>query len=361
MRRFGTGLCNRRLESIMQHQSQFTAPPKLDPREQHFRIPSPLDGLNLFLRHLPPARGADAPPVVLYVHGGTFPSALSIAHRFDGYSWRDALCGAGFHVWGLDFHGFGASDPYPEMAEPPEAHGALGCTETASAQLANAARFILDHHAARRLSIIAHSWGTMPAARFAGEHPTLVERLVLFGPISRRPPRRYEKPPIAPAWRVVTLADQWARFVEDVPAGEQPVLSRVHFEEWGERYLDSDANSRRRDPVGVKIPTGPFSDILRAWHGELAYEPALVEAPVAIIRGEWDGVVPDDDARWLFDAFRASPVKRDIKIGRATHLMHLEAMRHALYRESIAFLQAGDRAPVPQPQPQVMESDPCSP
>ena len=28
--------------------------PKLDPRETHFRIPSPRAGLHLFLRHLPP-------------------------------------------------------------------------------------------------------------------------------------------------------------------------------------------------------------------------------------------------------------------------------------------------------------------
>ena len=69
-----------------------------------------------------------------------------------------------------------------------------------------------------------------------------------------------------------------------------------------------------------------------------------MRAPVAIIRGEWDGLFPDADARWLFDALKASPIKRDIKIGRATHLMHLEMMRHALYRESIAFLLAGDQA-----------------
>jgi pimeloyl-ACP methyl ester carboxylesterase len=70
-----------------------------------------------------------------------------------------------------------------------------------------------------------------------------------------------------------------------------------------------------------------------------------VTAPVAIIRGEWDGLIPDEDARWLFDAFSASPMKRDIKISRATHLMHLEAMRFALYRESIAFLTADDQGP----------------
>jgi hypothetical protein len=36
---------------------------------------------------------------VLYVHGATFLSALSIAHRFDGKSWRDALGKAGCDVW----------------------------------------------------------------------------------------------------------------------------------------------------------------------------------------------------------------------------------------------------------------------
>ena len=86
---------------------------------------------------------------------------------------------------------------------------------------------------------------------------------------------------------------------------------------------------------------------MHAWHGELAYDPAKVQAPVAIIRGAWDGLIPDEDARWLFDAFSKAPIKRDIKISRATHLMHLEAMRFALYRESITFLQGNDKAPAP--------------
>jgi len=68
---------------------------KLDPREEHFRIPSHHDGRSLFLRYMPPRGEGDH--VVLYVHGGTFPSALSVAHRFDGRSWRDELCAAGFH------------------------------------------------------------------------------------------------------------------------------------------------------------------------------------------------------------------------------------------------------------------------
>ena len=117
-----------------------------------------------------------------------------------------------------------------------------------------------------------------------------------------------------------------------------PVLSRSHFDEWGERYLDSDAASRTRSPAAVKVPSGSFQDIFDAWAGELAYDPALVRAPVAIIRGEWDSYSNDADAHWLFGALKASAEKRDIKIGRGTHLMHFEAMRGALHRESIAFL-----------------------
>lgn len=145
----------------------------------------------------------------------------------------------------------------------------------------------------------------------------------------------------------MTLESQWDRFIEDVPPHEPPVLSRVHFAEWGERYLDSDPESRARNPAGVKTPLGPFSEIIKAWHGQLAYDPSQIRAPVAIIRGEWDGLMLDEDARWLFNAFTHSPLKRDIKIGRGTHVMHLEAMRLALWRESSGFLQGDDIAPIP--------------
>jgi pimeloyl-ACP methyl ester carboxylesterase len=328
--------------------TDFSTAPKLDPREQHFRIPGPREGMSLFLRFLPAVNTAMRPRrAVLYVHGATFPSALSIAHRFDGKSWRDALGDAGFDVWGLDFYGFGHSDRYPEMSQPAADNPPLCVAEDAAQQLEAAIRFILGHQNIEKLSLISHSWGSMPLGLVAGAHSALVDRLVLFAPIARRGPRRYEAPPSFPAWRIVTSEDQWNRFVEDVPAGEPPVLSPIHFGEWSERYLDSDPDNRSRDPAGVKTPLGPFSEIIKAWHGQLAYDPALVRSPVAIIRGEWDGLIGDDDARWLFDAFTQSAVKRDIKIGRGTHLMHLETMRFALWQESINFLLANEPAPAP--------------
>jgi pimeloyl-ACP methyl ester carboxylesterase len=321
---------------------------EMDRREEHVRIPSPHHGLSLFLRYMPAVSGmAVGNRAVLYVHGGTFPSALSIAHRFDGRSWRDHLCAAGFHVWGLDFHGFGQlSDPYPELAQPAETTPPLGRAEDASRQLEHAVRFILTRHGIDRISMIAHSWGTIVCGRLAGRCPELIDRLVFFGPIARRP--RTGETVRLPGWRLISLDDQWTRFTETVPAGEPPVLLRRHFDEWGERYLDVDPQSRTRSPESVKVPSGAFQDIFDAWAGELAYDPQSVRAPVAIIRGEWDAYCTDHDARWLFDALSASPIKRDIKIGRGTHLMHLEASRFALYCESVAFLRADDEVATPR-------------
>jgi pimeloyl-ACP methyl ester carboxylesterase len=304
--------------------------PKLDPRETHARIPSPHPGLHLFLRHLPPTDGVTPRGVVLYVHGGTFSSALSIAHRFDGRSWRDELSDGGFHVWGLDFHGFGHfSDPYPD-ADPTIP---LGRTEDASRQLEHAVRHILAHHAIPRLSLIAHSWGTMVAGHLAGRCPELIERMVFFGPIAQRVART--DAPQLPAWRLITVQDQWDRFTVDVPPNEPPVLSRRHFDAWAEAYLDSDPDSHDRDPPAVRVPGGAFQDIFDAWAGSFSYDPALIEAPVAMIRGSWDGMCTDADADWLLDRLRGAT---DVKIPRATHLMHLEENRYDLYRETERFL-----------------------
>lgn len=312
----------------------------LDRRETGVRIASPRAGLRLFLRRLAPPDVGSAAPAVLYVHGATFPSALSVAHRFgrgpDERSWRDALVAAGFEVWCLDFLGYGGSDRYPEMAGPADACPPLGAVDDSAAQVVAALRHIRERRGAGRVSLIAHSWGTMAAARAAGEVPELVERLVLFGPIAPRD----GSAPVAgtPAWREVSVAQQYARFVEDVPEGGPAVLDAAEFTYWGERYLDSDPGSRTRNPAAVRIPAGPAADIARAWRGEWRYEPARVHAPVAVLRGEWDSLTTDADARRLLEAFVNAPERRDVRLDRGTHLMHLETTRAALHAASIAVL-----------------------
>jgi pimeloyl-ACP methyl ester carboxylesterase len=268
----------------------------------------------------------------------SFPSALSIAYRIDGRSWRDELSAAGFDVWGLDFYGFGNSDRYPEMNQPAQENPPLGRARETSRQIEYAVRFLCEDRRVERVSIVAHSGGTIPSGLFAGAFPELIDRLVFFAPITRRDANPARLSDLS-AWRLVSLKDQRDRFTADVPPHEPPVLPEVHFKEWGERYLDSDRESRARSPAAVKTPTGIIAEITAAWNGSLAYDPAKIRAPVAIIRGEWDSLCTDADSKWLFDALTASPLKRDVKIGRATHLMHLEHARFDLFRETQTFLE----------------------
>lgn len=308
------------------------------------RVPVAASQLRVLVRHRAPTGhgpGEMRAPV-LFVHGATFPTALAAAFRFDGVSWMDDLAARGFDVWALDFLGYGGADRYPEMREPASANPPLGRAPAAAEQIAAAVAFVAGRTGAPRVSIVAHSWGTIPAGRYAGEHPERVERLVLFGPVARR-----DGPPdtsAAPAYWYVTEEAQRARFTGYVPAGERPVLDPRHLAVWGPAYLASDQASGTRTPASVQVPNGPAADIHQAWSGRLPYDPARITAPTLIVRGEWDGVTSDADARWLYDALRGAPLKRDVKISRGTHVMHLEESRHQLYREVGTFL-AGDDVP----------------
>ncbi len=291
------------------------------------------NGLRLTLHHYTPDHGQPTHPPVLYIHGATFPCALSVGFKFDGRSWADDLADAGYDVWGLDFIGFGSSDRANDSQD-----GSLpGRFDSAVEQIETAVQEILKHTTAERISLIAHSWGTLPAGGFAASHPGLVDRLILFGPISRRddPASVATTSPT----RAITLQDQFDRFTADVPDGEAAVLSDAHFLDWGQVYLDSDPDSRAVSPPAVTVPSGPAADISAAWSGRFPYDPSRVLCPVLIVRGEWDSLIPDEDAAWLYNAFTNAADKQDVKLARATHLAHLETGRVRLYATARAFLR----------------------
>ncbi|HEX8650731.1 MAG TPA: alpha/beta fold hydrolase [Pyrinomonadaceae bacterium] len=315
------------------------------PREEQFRIPAGSSSLKLFLRHLAPADGNSAREgrVVLILHGGTLPSGASSAFKFDGHSWMDDLSEAGFDVWALDYLGYGGSDRYPEMSAPADANPPLGRAAQVSRQVASAVEFICERQKVTKLSIIAHSWGTLVAGIYATEEPARLDRLVLYGPVTLRHEAQLSggKPP---AYSYVTVEDQWKRFSGWTPPGESPVLERRYFDLLGAAYLASDPTSATRTPPSVQVPNGPDADAADAWSGKFPYDPAKIKSPTLIIRGEWETVTKDEDARWLYKALSGAPVKRDVVINRATHVMHLEKSRYQVYREVQVFLEGRDTA-----------------
>ena len=271
---------------------------------------------------------------VVYVHGGTFGADLSIFYRFDGRSWADAINDIGLNVWGFDFPGYGRSDRYPADLERPA--GRIG---DAIAQLRRIVAAVRGRNGDRPMSLVAHSWGGSVAARYAGLYPGDVKALVLFAPVVARTPRAGPARSAAqPSHYPLTLWAQYRRFVEDVPRGQPQVLSEAHFEAWGAAYLASDPQAAERVPPSVATPCGPLADIGAMWSGQGLYDPSLVVAPTLLARGEWDSLCTDADAQRLLSALGAA-VKEDLKIERATHLMHLELQRTVLHDRVNRFLE----------------------
>lgn len=288
--------------------------------------------------HLRRQRASGTPRgAALYVHGATFPSALSVFFRFDGSSWADTLNAAGFDAWGFDFAGYGESARYEAMREPADAAAPLGRVDAAERQLASVLR------AVRRLAgeqmplhLLAHSWGTLVALRCAGTFADALASLTLFGPVAPRDgtpqPARQQ-----PAWRTLTIWEQYRRFIADVPHDEPNVLLDRHIEAWGHAYLATDPASASRQPPAVQVPAGPMADIGLLWSGEALVDASRVRAPTLLVRGEWDSMCDDRDAARLVRSMSGAPV-RDRVIAKGTHLMHLETSRTELHRAVNEFL-----------------------
>jgi pimeloyl-ACP methyl ester carboxylesterase len=323
--------------------------PPMVPGEQCWRLPfetshGPFD---LFLRHLPaptplPDRERQA---VLYFNGARLASAVTVAHRIDGQSWRDDLTARGFDVWALDYLGYGHSDRYPQMSEAANANAALGRIREVSAQVEAAMHFILDHMELARLSLLAHSWGSNIAALVAIRNPKLINKMALFGPVTHRPAPAGSAPsPLVPAWNTIS-AEEWRKtFDADVPPSRQPLFAAPHFEEWATAYLHCDPNSATRTPPAVKVPWGGMADVIELWGGGKIYDPSQVQAPTLIVRGEWDSYSTDADAYWLFSNLINTSQRRDVKIGMGTHFMFYEPSRFDLYDEVGCFLQGRSHA-----------------
>jgi pimeloyl-ACP methyl ester carboxylesterase len=278
-------------------------------------------------------RALNARGDVVYVHGATFSSALSMFHPFDQRSWADALLEADFNAWGFDFVGYGHSSRYPADSTTPR-----GTVTEALPQLHAVIQHIRRQNGGKNVLIVAHSWGAAVAARYASEYPAKnVKALVLFGPPVTRDGKPVKSTNAPPAFYPLSALAQYRRFIEDVPRGEAQVLSEAHFETWSREWLATDTTAPSRTPQSVITPYGPVADLTALWSGEVLYDAARIVAPVLVIRGEWDSVCRDADANRLLNAI-GSKDKADIVIPRATHLTHLESQRTMLHNAVNTFL-----------------------
>src|SRR5207248_16653 len=102
-------------------------------------------------------------------------------------------------------------------------HAPLGRARDAIAQVDAAVFFILQRTKRERVALIAHSWGTIPAAMYSARAPDKVTKLVLFGPVVTRSGVRDSTP--IQAWSVITPEARLTGLVGLPPKGTARVLS----------------------------------------------------------------------------------------------------------------------------------------
>lgn len=278
-------------------------------------------------------RHAGAGPSVVYVHGGTYPSANSFNWRFEGRSWADDLLARGFDVWSFDFPGHGGSDRPDAFGRPAEAGPPLLRAAEAAEAVARVVEHVRQVTGRADVALIAHSWGSMPAGLFAAREPDKVSRLILYAPFAERQGAAPDQ--VAPAWVRMTLAVQLGRMTADTPPEHPGVLLEPGLETWAPTYLKASEDGGE----SVKIPGGFAVDVGTAWSGALLWDPEALRASTLVVRGAWDSLCTDADAAWF--AGRLAGVERwDVRIPDAGHMIHLERRRDRLFAATGAFLAA---------------------
>lgn len=301
--------------------------------------PSHVPGLAIRLLHQRPLHESTGSPV-LFIHGSSFPSALSFAFEMDGKSWMDVMASNGYDSYALDFLGYGKSDRYPEMwsggSRP------VGRAREARDDIDRAVDLVRERAGGRKVTLIAHSWGGLVAAMYAQAHSEKIAALVLFAAIPPSVPVQTSRPEEVTRVANDMLPEERIRRMDRLRPADQPsVLAKEVFTEWGPRWLASDPQSSARKLATVRFPAGPDQDLADLGQGAAFYDPAAITVPTLLIRGGWDTFPSDAHFKALFGQLTQAPYKKYVVVPDGTHVMHLERSRHRLYDEVLRFL-SGD-------------------
>ena len=277
---------------------------------------------------------------VLFVHGSSFPTMLAAGFEFKpGDSWMDFMAKHGFLACGLDFLGYGASSRPKAMLEPAAAHAPLLRVPEAAREIGTAVAYLHDTRGIREVDVVAHSWGTIPAADYAANHAGALSSLTLFGPIMPMPGSKPQAEHVA--WFGMTAEErlQQLYFSDVLPRGvvllEPAVTGR-----WA-RAFEASAPHITGDPPGeIRIPDGPVADFEDFNAGIYPYSPSDVTAPILMVYGKHDVWSNLPNAAAFLEKFTSSPLKWRLCIDDGTHVMHLERNRISLYESVLAFINA---------------------
>ena len=296
-------------------------------------------------------------PVVIFVHGATYPGTVVFDHAmFGGGSWLDYMAVHGFDAYSFDVRGYGLSSRPGELSENGRRGLPYARTVDAVADLKAVVDFVRERTQGLQVNLIGWSWGTAIAGGFASTHGDLVRHLVMVSPLwiirnspviamsrlmtSALPTLLRQNGDFLGAFRSISKSEarqRWVRGLE--PDVAEQLMPSAEFEAWW-RALSNIQGAGDTAGESVTAPTGVMADLIEIWSADDAtYSPESISAPTLLLSGEWDVDTPAYMAYEIFSRLKSASYRRLEVLARGTHSMALELNRVDLYRQAREFLQ----------------------
>jgi len=259
-------------------------------------------------------------PVLFLVHGssasGRSSFDLSVPGRND-YSLMDHFAGLGYDVWTMDHEGYGRSDRTDNNSN----------IASGAQDLAAAMAIVEKETGQKQVFMYGGSSGALRAALYAQQNPGQVSRLmvsalVYTGAGSPTLAKRREK---VEEYRSSPRRKVDRAFIHSMFTRDKPGTSEM---------IAADALADAELPLGDSVPTGTYLDMCANLP---VIDPAKIDCPVCIIRGEFDGIAAEPD---LLDFFGKLPSKdkQFVFISGLAHAATLGINRHKFWHAMESFM-----------------------
>ena len=242
--------------------------------------------VKLFLWNKKPAKAGRG--TILFVHGSSMASQPTFDLQVRGRPHSSAMewfAEQGFDTWTMDNEGYGRSD----KTRP------INCDISNGADdLAAGTEYILSKSGASRLLIYGISSGALKAGLFAQRHPERVARLALdaFVWTGEGSPTLEQRRKRLPEFQTRNRRPIDRAFVHSIFERDHPgTADKATIEAFADAILALDDS----------VPTGPYVDMCSKLP---LVDPARLDVPTIVMRGEYDGIAGFDD---LLEFYRRLP------------------------------------------------------
>ncbi len=281
--------------------------------------------LNIYRKRLGAPQPGEASPVLFLAHGSSIscrPSFdLSVPGRGE-YSLMDKFAEYGFDVWTMDFEGYGKSTR------------TQGNSDIASGveDLKAASEVVVRETGQKRFHFYGESSGALRAGAFAMARPERVHRLVLvsFTWTGQGSPTLAKRAESLEFYRTHNRRPRDRNMIRSI-------FTRDKFGTSDPAVAEALADAELR--FGDTIPTGTYLDMTANLP---IVDPLKLQAPVIIVRGEYDGIATEEDLLNFFKRL-PNPDRQFVMIPGATHAVAMGTNRQLLWHATRAFLDMPPR------------------